>query len=110
MIQKINKIPMSVNVAWQGKRYKSKQYIAYEKEMLFILPKIKIPSPPLEIYLHFGFSNKKSDIDNPVKPILDIMQKKYNFNDSDIYALNLKKSIVSKGNEFIAFEIKIKKS
>ena len=96
---------MSVNVAWQGKRYKTKEYILYEKEMLFLLPKIKIPTPPFKVFFHFGFSNKKSDIDNPVKPILDIMQKKYNFDDCDIYELNIKKSIVKKGSEFIEFEI-----
>lgn len=96
---------MSVNVAWQGKRYKTKEYILYEREMLFLLPKIKIPPPPFKVFFHFGFSNKKSDIDNPVKPILDIMQKKYNFDDCDIYELNIKKSIVKKGSEFIEFEI-----
>lgn len=33
------------------------------------------------------------------------MQKKYNFDDCDIYELNIKKSIVKKGSEFIEFEI-----
>jgi Holliday junction resolvase RusA-like endonuclease len=76
---------------------------------LFCL-KLKFLHLHLKFIYILDFQIKKSDIDNPVKPILDIMQKKYNFNDSDIYALNLKKSIVSKGNEFIEFEIKIKES
>jgi Holliday junction resolvase RusA-like endonuclease len=102
---KICKKPLSVNQAWQGKRFKTKEYEAYEKELLFTLPKISMPLPPFEIDLHFGFSNKKADIDNPVKPFLDIMQKKYKFNDCDIYKLNLQKSIVKKGFEFIEFTI-----
>ena len=105
-VYKICKKPLSVNEAWKGTRYKTKVYNAYEKELLFTLPKIVMPPPPYEIYLHFGFSNKKADIDNPVKPFLDIMQKRYNFNDCEIYCLNLKKSIVKKGFEFIEFEIK----
>lgn len=53
------------------------------------------------LHIEFGFSNKASDLDNPVKPILDILQKKYGFNDRDIYELHIKKTIVPKGNEYI---------
>jgi Holliday junction resolvase RusA-like endonuclease len=102
----ISKKPLSVNEAWKGTRYKTKLYNAYEKELLLTLPKFVMPSPPYEIYLHFGFSNKKADIDNPVKPFLDIMQKKYNFNDCDIFSLIIKKSVVKKELEFIEFDVK----
>jgi Holliday junction resolvase RusA-like endonuclease len=102
----ISKKPLSVNEAWKGTRYKTKVYNAYEKELILTLPKFVMPLPPYEIYLHFGFSNKKADIDNPVKPFLDIMQKKYNFNDCDIFSLIIKKSVVKKGLEFIEFNVK----
>jgi len=102
----VSKKPLSVNEAWKGTRYKTKVYNSYEKELLLTLPKIVMPPPPYEIYLHFGFSNKKADIDNPVKPFLDIMQKKYNFNDCDIFSLIIKKSVVKKGLEFIEFDVK----
>ena len=52
-----------------------------------------------------GFSSKNADIDNPTKPILDILQKKYKFDDRQIYELNLKKQIVPKGDEFIEMQI-----
>ena len=46
------------------------------------------------------------DIDNGLKPLLDILQKKYKFNDRDIYKLNVTKQIVKKENEFIQIKIK----
>lgn len=102
---KIDIKPLSVNKAWQGRRYKTKAYKAFEKEMLLLLPKLKNPiTTPIKISLVFGFSNKLSDIDNPIKMVLDIMQKKYKFNDRDIYELNIKKEITKKGDEFIKID------
>jgi Holliday junction resolvase RusA-like endonuclease len=46
-----------------------------------------------------------ADIDNPLKPILDVLQKKYGFDDRQIYELNVKKEIVKKGDEFIKLKI-----
>ena len=52
----------------------------------------------------FYVSSKLADVDNPTKPILDILQKAYpRFNDRSIYDLNLKKRITGKGEEFIDF-------
>ncbi len=102
---KINCKPISINEAWKGRRYKTKKYKMYEKILFFSLPKLKIPDGEIKISFVFGFSNKNSDLDNPVKMILDIFQKKYDFNDSRIYAISLKKEVVKKGNEFIKFKI-----
>lgn len=98
--------PLSVNECWQGKRFKTKAYLKYERDLLLILPQIKIPQPPFEIYFEFGFSNIMSDWDNPVKPIQDILQKKYNFNDKDIMKAIVTKIKVKKGDEYISFNIK----
>ena len=97
--------PLSVNQAWQGRRYKTKLYQQYERMMLTALPDISIPPGPLSVSLTFGFSNRASDLDNPVKPILDILQKRYHFDDSRIYLLSVNKKIVPKGQESITFEI-----
>jgi Holliday junction resolvase RusA-like endonuclease len=105
MIIKIK--PLSVNEAWQGKRYKTAKYKAYEKMLMLLLPKMEVNSEKLQVDILFGISNKNADIDNPVKPLLDILQKKYRFNDRQIYALNIKKIDVKKGQEFI--EIKLAK-
>lgn len=102
---KIELPPLSVNKCWQGRRYKTKEYLNYQEDLLLVLPKKKLPEPPYRIYFEFGFSNKASDWDNPVKPLQDIMQKKYGFDDKDIYEANVKKIIVKKGYEY--FKVKL---
>lgn len=98
--------PLSVNTAWQGKRFKSRDYKMYEVELFRLLPtNIVVPEGFLEIHYIFGFSNKLSDYDNPVKPLQDILQKKYNFSDARIYRAVIDKIIVPKGSEFLMFEI-----
>ena len=97
--------PLSVNKCWQGKRFKTPEYKMYEKSCLMMLPKIKLPEPPYMITYVFGLSNLLSDFDNPVKPITDILQKKYGFNDRDIYEASIKKVKVEKGKEFFSFKI-----
>ena len=89
--------PVSVNDVWQGKRFKTKLYRDYEEELLLLLPSLKIPNADLCITLEWGFSSKASDIDNPVKPFLDVLQKKYGFDDKKIFELNIKKKICKKG-------------
>ncbi len=98
-MQKIKIKPLSVNDAWKGKRYKTDDYESYEEELFYMLPKYMEVGRTL--HLEFGFSNRASDIDNPIKPLLDILQKKYDFNDKDIYELRVLKRIVPKGQEYI---------
>lgn len=97
--------PLSVNRAWQGKRFKTPEYKKYERNTLLMLRRINIPTPPFKVSYEFGFSSVLSDIDNPVKLITDILQKKHGFNDRDIYELSVKKKIVNKGEEYIKFKI-----
>ena len=96
--------PLSVNECWQGKRFKTDKYLIYEKELLYLLPKKEYKNP-YRLVIYFGVSSKLADIDNPVKPFLDILQKKYNFNDKEITQLTVNKLLVNKGEEFIAFEL-----
>lgn len=102
---KIKIKPLSVNNAWQGKRFKTPAYKQYEKDLTFILPQKKIPKGKLYFKFEVGFSNKNSDIDNFLKPVIDIMQKKWGFNDRQIYKLDVEKKIVKKGEEYIIFKI-----
>ena len=96
---------LSVNECWQGQRFKTPAYKAYEKELLYRLPKMDMPLPPYRITFEFGMSNIQSDYDNPVKPLQDILQKKYHFNDAHIFEAVIRKVKVSKGNEY--FNVKI---
>jgi len=103
---KINIKPLSVNQAWMGRRFKTKFYKDYETELSLKLPKLKISNNiKLGLEIIVGYSNKSSDIDNFLKPFIDVLQKKYLFNDRNIYKLNIVKEIVKKGDEFIEFEI-----
>ena len=54
--------------------------------------------------LHIGVS-PPFDIDNPVKMTLDILQKfQGQFDDKMVFDLHVRKTIVQKGNEYLAFE------
>lgn len=84
-MHKIHIKPLSVNECRQGKRYKTKKYHHYEQQMIALLPPINIPNSELYVTIEVGFASKRSDIDNIVKPFLDILQKKYSFDDSNVY-------------------------
>lgn len=103
----LNVKPLSINESWQGKRFKTDKYKKYEKDCLTLLPKKIInPNAKLEVILTYYFSNEASDLDNPTKNILDILQKKYFFNDKNIVKLLLIKEICKKGEERTVIHIK----
>lgn len=97
--------PLSVNECWQGQRFKTKEYNSYEKEVLYRLPGGTLPPPPYSVIFEFGMSNVMSDYDNPVKPLQDILQKKYGFNDAHIYRAEIRKVKVKRGAEYFTFQI-----
>lgn len=98
--------PISVNECWRGgRRFKTAKYEAFKQEMMYLLPKIKIPSNRLKLTIKWGLSNKNSDIDNPIKPFLDTIQEKYGFNDKIVFKLEVEKILVKKGKEFIDFKL-----
>ena len=45
------------------------------------------------------------DFDNPIKPFVDILQKKYGFNDRDVYELNVKKEVGEDGIDFNIYQL-----
>lgn len=102
---KIQIKPLSINEAFKGRRFKTPKYKQYERDVLFLLPQMKLGKPPYEIYLEFGFSNMGADVDNPVKLFWDILSQKYNFNDKDIYLAYIKKVKTEKGKEYIKFTL-----
>ena len=99
--------PLSVNKAWQGKRFKTKDYKSFERDVLLLIRRQAVPEGELELTLNWGFSNYgASDTDNPVKPFVDCLQKKLGFNDNKIKRMVIEKHKVDKGNEYIEYEIK----
>jgi predicted transcriptional regulator with HTH domain len=97
--------PLSVNSAWRGRRFKTPEYSKYERDLLFILPRIAMPEPPYQIYFKFGFSSASSDWDNCVKTTQDILSKKYKFNDKLIKRAVVEVEQVKKGYEYFEFKI-----
>jgi len=66
-----------------------------------------MPTPIDKIYLkvQIGLSSKNADIDNVLKPFIDILQIKYSFNDKNIFKITIEKEIVKKKAEYIDFEL-----
>jgi len=102
---KIKIKPLSVNKAWQGKRYKSEEYKAFEEEFYYSIPTQKVPEGKLKVHYEWGLSSKLMDIDNPIKQAQDVISKRLGFNDRMIYELHIKKVDVKKGEEYIKFKI-----
>jgi Holliday junction resolvase RusA-like endonuclease len=94
--------PMSVNKAWGGRTFKSKEYKKYIKDVNLLLPaKIAFPDNEMILCLDFYFSSKASDLDNPIKPIQDIIFNKYGLDDKHVYSAIQRKFIVKRGEERI---------
>jgi len=99
--------PMSINNAFKGRKFRTKEYDIFIVQCLRLLPnKIEIPDETnIKLALEFGFSSRASDIDNCVKTFIDCLVKKYKVDDRFIYELHTFKTIVKKGEEFIKFKI-----
>lgn len=96
---------MSINKAWGGRTFKSTEYKKYEKDVPLLLPSmLQLPQGKMVLLLKFYFSSKASDIDNPVKPIQDIITRHYGVDDKHIYMQMLQKNIVKRGEDRIEFE------
>jgi len=105
-LHKIDIKPLSVNDAWKGRRFRTDSYNKYIRDVLLLLKPCKIPDCDIELNVKFGFSSYGSDIDNPLKPFIDCLQKKYGFNDNKIKRLLVETEKVRKGKEFIEWSIK----
>lgn len=102
---RLNIKPLTVNQAWQGKRYKTPKYNKYINDVCMLLKPLEIPQGYLQLYIIFGLSSKNADIDNPIKCFVDCLQKKYGFNDRMIKRLIVEVDNCKKGDEYIEFSI-----
>lgn len=98
--------PLSINDCFQWRRYKTKEYKYYEAALIAMLPNLIIPKDvPLGITITYWFATLASDIDNPSKPLLDILQKKYGIDDKRFFEKHEYKKVVWFGKEFIEIQI-----
>lgn len=103
---KIEIKPMSVNSAYRGRRFNTKEHIHWEQVVLLSLPNIEIPAPPYQIDFTFGLSSVNADGDNCIKIAQDVIAKKYGFNDKHIKRWIVEVIKVDKGKEFFEFHLK----
>jgi len=86
--------PLTANRGWYGRRFKSKEYKQFEKDIAML---VKRPSEsltgPLSVTIEAYFKNYKlSDIDNIAKVQIDVLQSMGFFkNDNQIQELHLYK-------------------
>ena len=67
--------PLSVNKVWQGRRFKTQDYVDYESSCLWLLNKVKPVKGEVEIHYKFHFKGRMMDVDNPIKPLQDVLVK-----------------------------------
>ena len=72
--------------------------------MMYLLPRKVEVWDKMELHIKVGFKSNASDIDNVVKPFTDILQKKFGFNDNQIWLLNVEKEITKE--PYIEFKLK----
>lgn len=86
--------PLSNNRMWQGRRFKTPEYEAYERELGFLLPRGVAPVlGRVEVRYRFFVKNDKlADADNMVKPLQDILVKRgFIEDDRFIYRFSVEK-------------------
>lgn len=91
---------------WRWSRAKSNYYLAWQQAILLMLPPIQLSKDKkYSVKIVWKFSNTLSDIDNPVKPLLDCLVKKRGFDDRQIYHMDVTKTIVKKWEDGVELEI-----
>lgn len=69
--------PMSINRAWQGRRFATKEYKDWTENMLLMMNKREMIEGDVMVQIEFYFKYaKKNDIDNCIKTCLDAIVKK----------------------------------
>jgi len=59
--------PLTVNRAYQGRRFRTPELKAYQQELAYRLPAMKVPKGKLAVRYEFGVSSKSADYDNNIK-------------------------------------------
>lgn len=104
--------PLSANQMWnrRGKKtFKSANYLEYQNNIRDELIGTDWPfgADQVAFDVVVGLSNRGSDLDNVIKPILDTYQGIYEeFNDNKVYDIKLEKRIVKRGREYLDIRIR----
>ena len=97
--------PMTSNKSWQGRKFRTRDYDSYEKEILYLLPWKEQMIGFIEINYTFGISYvTQGDVDNFIKPLNDILVKKGYIKD-DRYVMRISAEKVVSDEPFIKIKI-----
>ena len=105
---KIKIKPLPTNALHKGTRYSSKEYLVFEKELYYQLPSLTVPKDKICLNLVFGLSSTTSDLDNCLKGTIDVLAKKYQFNDKQVSELHVFKEIVKNPKDFMKKAVSVK--
>ena len=84
--------PLSVNQAWQGRRFKTPAYKKWAQDVSYFIPKGKCVTGRVEVSIEVFITNDKmSDVDNVLKTLLDTLKGGAFEDDRMIYALHVYK-------------------
>ncbi len=105
--------PLSANRMWNRrgtKTFKSADYKQFQEDIrdTILADDWTWPFEDKQVSFNIvaGLSNRGADIDNVLKPLLDTYQGMFDgFNDNKVYHIELLKTIVKKGDEFLEVEI-----
>ena len=99
--------PLSANRMFVRKgrtTYKTADYKRFQEDMAVILmdQTWDFKSNPVHFIVYAGLSNKASDLDNIIKPLLDTYQNIFEeFNDKTVQGIILQRYRVKRGGEYL---------
>lgn len=99
--------PLSVNNCWQGRRFKTREYTQYQRDVsILLMPyRNKKYEGDVRVFIRWYLKSVlRMDIDNPCKPLLDILVKNGIIRDDrNVQELHLYK--VKSEKEYIVIDI-----
>lgn len=98
---------LSANSSFYGKKTKTQARRKYEYVLFLLLPNHDYEftkASRIRFTGCFGITGNQ-DLDNCLKILLDVLQKKYKFNDRQIHEIHITKQVVKKGSEFLEFSL-----
>ncbi len=98
--------PLSINIAWQGQRFKTKDYKQYENDFYKVVSRAKKPlTGNISVkYVFFLKNCSRTDVDNLIKPTQDLLVKRgYIEDDRKIVHIDARK--IKSMTDYIHIEI-----
>ena len=96
-------------MTYRNKSIQQIKYTQYQNKLKEELQGVEWPfedSDFLEFEIIAGVSNRRADLDNVVKPLLDTYQIIFEkFNDNKVYTIVLHKHITDKGKEYLHVKV-----